>query len=365
MSDSVPPVRGAEYVFYVFLRSRADPNVFQANPTLAAGDVKVCTDDGAPANLATLPAVDADHTTRVKVTVSAAEMTGDCITVNFRDAAGAEWCDQAHVIHTTRDMSFKDLAAALIMNRTTIATLTSQKKFTLTAGSTDDDAYNGMICYVHDASTSVQRAVGFVWNYIGSTKEIELYENPGVFTMAAGDLVVLLPAPPAIRRMYDLSHFHFTTLATVTSQLGGTLTAGSSVDNAYNNCWAIIVDDADHAVRGVTVIDTYVGSTKTYTLRETPTGITAAAGDLIYILPRRLDFLTDLVMTRPTANYEGRVDTAPKCLGGAVAKAVHETEDIAGTLTVKNAAGSATLFTQAVTTAPGNDPIDKLGGATA
>ena len=65
----------------------------QSNPTLAAGDVKVAIDDGAPANLATLPVVDADFTKRVKVSLSAAEMNGDNISIIFSDAAGDEWCD--------------------------------------------------------------------------------------------------------------------------------------------------------------------------------------------------------------------------------------------------------------------------------
>lgn len=89
----VPAKKNTAYVFYVGLPSQANSRTLQANPTLAAGDVKVAIDDGAPANLATLPAVDADFTKRVKVSMSAAEMNGDNITVIFSDASGSEWCD--------------------------------------------------------------------------------------------------------------------------------------------------------------------------------------------------------------------------------------------------------------------------------
>ena len=97
----VPAKKNAAYVFYVGLVSQATPSILQANPTLAAGDVKVAIDDGAPANLATLPAVDADFTKRVKVSLSAAEMNGDNITIIFSDAAGDEWCDTIVNIQTS------------------------------------------------------------------------------------------------------------------------------------------------------------------------------------------------------------------------------------------------------------------------
>lgn len=87
-------------IFYVSLVSQADVKLFQANPTLAAGDVKRAIDDAAPANLGTLPAVDGDFTDRVKVTLSQAETNGDNITIIFSDAAGAEWCDLCINIQT-------------------------------------------------------------------------------------------------------------------------------------------------------------------------------------------------------------------------------------------------------------------------
>jgi len=88
------------YVVYVSLVSQANTKIFQANPTLAAGDAQIAVDDAAPANLTTLPTVDADFTKRVKVVLSQAETNGDNLTLIFSDAAGAEWCDLTINIQT-------------------------------------------------------------------------------------------------------------------------------------------------------------------------------------------------------------------------------------------------------------------------
>lgn len=97
------------YTFYISLVSQANTKIMQASPTLAAGDVKIAIDDGAPANLDTLPVVDADFTKRVKVVLSQANTNGDNITLIFSDAAGAEWCDLTINIQTV-PRRFDDLA---------------------------------------------------------------------------------------------------------------------------------------------------------------------------------------------------------------------------------------------------------------
>ena len=88
-----PPTRGLEHIFYVALIDQSNTLLFKSNPTLAAGDVKVSIDGGASANLATLPTVTPASGKQVKVTLSAAEMAGNNISVIFSDVAGAEWCD--------------------------------------------------------------------------------------------------------------------------------------------------------------------------------------------------------------------------------------------------------------------------------
>ncbi len=76
-----------------------------------------------------------------------------------------------------------------VLEQTTIATLASQTSFTLTAGSVDDDAYNGAKAVVTDASSSVQKAVGEVLDYDGASKTVTLKTDPGIFTMAIGDSI--------------------------------------------------------------------------------------------------------------------------------------------------------------------------------
>jgi len=97
------PLINTAYTFNVTLADQANPNLFKSSPTLAAGDVKVSIDDGALANLATLPVVSPAASRIVKVAMSAAEMNGNRINVVFVDAAGAEWCDLHYAIETSPD----------------------------------------------------------------------------------------------------------------------------------------------------------------------------------------------------------------------------------------------------------------------
>src|SRR5881397_2851691 len=101
MPSYVTPKKNTQFIVYCSLVSQADTKLFQSNPTLAAGDVKVSTDGGAFANLGTLPTVTPASGRGVKVTLSAGEMNGDNILVVFSDAAGAEWCDLSISIQTS------------------------------------------------------------------------------------------------------------------------------------------------------------------------------------------------------------------------------------------------------------------------
>jgi hypothetical protein len=117
MATYNPPKKNTALIFYTSLTSQADPRLLQANPTLATGDVKVSIDGGALANLATLPSVSPASSVMVKVSLSAAEMNGDNITVVFRDAAGAEWGDQEVVLQTAANQ-FDDIATAVAAIKT-------------------------------------------------------------------------------------------------------------------------------------------------------------------------------------------------------------------------------------------------------
>lgn len=80
---------------------------------------------------------------------------------------------------------------ARVLERTTIATLATQTSFTLTAGSEDNDAYNGALAVIEDASTAVQKAQVAISDYVGSTKTVTLVAA-APFTVAAGDRITIL-----------------------------------------------------------------------------------------------------------------------------------------------------------------------------
>lgn len=149
MTTYLPPKKNAVFVFYVSLVSQASSPDFQANPTLAAGDVKVAVDDGAPANLTTLPVVDADFTKRVKVSLSASEMNGDNITVIFSDAAGAEWHDLMVNIQTVTISQIDDLATASVL--ATVLADTAELQTDWTNGGRLDMILDAVLALLDDA----------------------------------------------------------------------------------------------------------------------------------------------------------------------------------------------------------------------
>ena len=79
---------------------------------------------------------------------------------------------------------------------TTIDALTNQTTFTLIAGSTRNDAYNGRIVHFKDAGGSEEEGVGVVLDYVGATKGIVLEVDPVAdWTMASGDTVLITTLP--------------------------------------------------------------------------------------------------------------------------------------------------------------------------
>lgn len=113
MADYSDPKRATAYRFTLSLYARSD-NQIKTAPTLAAGDVKVSKDNGATANITTLPAETPASSGILQVDLSATEMTADLVTVIFRDAAGAEWNDVAvNIAPSTVQMADLATAAAL------------------------------------------------------------------------------------------------------------------------------------------------------------------------------------------------------------------------------------------------------------
>ena len=106
MASTLPPVRGVAFSFPVMLVKQSDVNRFQETVTLAAGDIQVSKDGGHFANLATFPPGELQLASNANsgmlwVTLTAAEMTADVVTVLFRDANGAEWQSKMMVIYTS------------------------------------------------------------------------------------------------------------------------------------------------------------------------------------------------------------------------------------------------------------------------
>jgi len=100
------------FIFYVALEDQANAGLMKANPTLAAGDVKISIDGGAFANLGTLPAATPASGVAIKVTLSQAETNGDHLTIAFIDAAGAEWYDL--FVHITPVTATRGLAGTAL-----------------------------------------------------------------------------------------------------------------------------------------------------------------------------------------------------------------------------------------------------------
>jgi hypothetical protein len=77
---------------------------------------------------------------------------------------------------------------------TSIASLSSQTSFTLTAGPAEDDALNGDTILFHDVASAVQTSKALILDYTGATKTVTLAAAP-TFTIAATDNVSVFVGP--------------------------------------------------------------------------------------------------------------------------------------------------------------------------
>lgn len=124
--------------------------------------------------------------------------TGTTLDTKINDIQGATFSSATDSLEAIRDrgdaawITGGGGADQFLLQTTTIATLASQTSFTLTAGSADNNAYDGCIAVITDVSTATQKAIGVVSNYVGATKTITLLNDPGVFTMAATDNISIL-----------------------------------------------------------------------------------------------------------------------------------------------------------------------------
>lgn len=97
-----PPKTGEAKVFYAHLTDIQDSNSFKISPTIAAGDFKICKDDGAYSNLTNIPTVSPSGSSRIKFNLTAGEFTGSNISIKGVDQTDPkEWADFALEIPTT------------------------------------------------------------------------------------------------------------------------------------------------------------------------------------------------------------------------------------------------------------------------
>jgi len=193
------------------------------------------------------------------------------------------------------------LLRALVMHSTTIATLDLQSDFTLADGSTDDDAYNGCLVIVRDASTATRRCMGFVKDYTGSTRRVVLAAIPGVagFVLEANDLVDIIPcgakavwdelltahaiglsagAVLTALSNYDIVHTGTAAAIDTVAGLWIQLTSGAStIDNKYVDQVIFILTGTDAGAQQ-RLISSYDGATKKAYFNRPLAGTTFTAG---------------------------------------------------------------------------------------
>jgi hypothetical protein len=95
------PKKNTAYTFDIALVDSLNRPAFKANPTLAAGDFKISTDEAALTNLTNLPTVTPVSGRIVKIVLTAGEMNGDRVMIQCVDAAGNEWDEVMIYIDTT------------------------------------------------------------------------------------------------------------------------------------------------------------------------------------------------------------------------------------------------------------------------
>jgi len=103
--------------------------------------------------------------------------------------------DSLQAIRDRGDAAWSAAGTPSVLIDTTIAVVTDQTHFTLTAGSDIDDAYLDQAIVMYDASNLNYPSVGKVSAYVGATKTVTLDSAPS-FTIIAGDGVKVFVTAP-------------------------------------------------------------------------------------------------------------------------------------------------------------------------
>ena len=174
-------------------------------------------------------------------------------------------------------------SAPTLLQSTTIATLASQTSFTLTAGSSDDDAYNDAILIAIDQASSTQKAFARVEDYVGSTKTITLASAPA-FTVAVGDTVNLIATGETNLTDSQINQISGTVIRSAAPVFSGSVwTSPFVVGDAYigGNRPTVTIENwsgdqaiADAASLKISGTKTSSGSTTTFSVDLTPGDVT-------------------------------------------------------------------------------------------
>lgn len=190
-----------------------------------------------------------DATTFAAGAINAAAIASDAITAEkiAADAIGASELAADAVAEIAAAVAAS--GSPIVMQTTTIASLTSQLVWTLTAGSTDDKAYNGCLAVIADASTSAQKAVAPILEYTGATKTVRLAYDPGVFTVANGDSIAIVAAAenPVVHCALSVKSTEGTTAQVmVWMEVAGRIVPLTTID-ASASC-SVVVSEHDSGV---------------------------------------------------------------------------------------------------------------------
>lgn len=290
----------------------------------------------------------------------------------FTTIKGATWSSSTDTLEAIRDASGGGSASnPQVLQTTTIATLASQTSFTLTAGSSDDDAYNDMMVVVTDSATSTQKAVGFVSDYVGSTKTVTLKSDPAVFTMAVGDSVDIIAVGadmPTIAGRFD----------TVDTNIG-TPVDGSLADDIYNTDQRVftvkndttlalsrIGTPASDLATELAAVDTVVDGIKAVTDNLPDSGaLTTLASNLsavladtgtdgVVISTATAQAIADEILSRNVSNVES---SAAEHTLTTIVLAILESARSSTTWTIKRTDGSTTHATKTLTLDASASPV--------
>lgn len=246
-----------------------------------------------------------------------------------------------------------------LLQTTTIATLASQTSFTLTAGSADNDAYNGATVVVTDSVTSTQKAVGVVLDYVGATKTVTLKDNPAVFTMAVGDTIDIL-ADRSLKPTVDSAYLEVngSNQAAVQSVSVATVEA-SAISSASFAAGAIDATAiAANAIGASELAADAVAEIADAVWDEATSGH-AGAGSTGLVLTNIEADTTDIQSRIPAALVSGRIDASVGAMAAgvvtaaAVATDAIDSDAIAASAVTEIQAGLSTLDAAGIRTAVG------------